>query len=181
MSDLTAKSPPEGRHEEFVCLLTGAHDKLFGYLLSLLGRWHDAQDVLQRSSLLMWQKFDSFEAGTDFVAWASTICFYEAKNFQRRFAQAALKFDDELLATLAAERLKDIEFQGTRIAALEDCLKKVRPTELDLLREAYVEPGKIVELATRLQRSPRTIYNKLNIIRQRLVDCVQRRLQEEIV
>ena len=61
---------PEGtgqRHGEFVELLTASHDKLLGYLLSLLGRWHDAQDVLQRVSLLMWQKFESFEQGTDFV------------------------------------------------------------------------------------------------------------------
>ena len=65
---------PDQRHEEFVGLLTASHGKLLGYLLSLLGRWHDAQDVLQRASLLMWQKFGSFESGTDFMAWASTIC-----------------------------------------------------------------------------------------------------------
>lgn len=28
-------------------LLTASHEKLLGYLMSLLGRWHDAQDVLQ--------------------------------------------------------------------------------------------------------------------------------------
>lgn len=53
---------PNERHEQFVGLLTASHDKLLGYLLSLLGRWHDAQDVLQRASLLMWQKFGSFES-----------------------------------------------------------------------------------------------------------------------
>lgn len=46
---------PDQRHEEFVGLLTASHDKLLGYLLSLLGRWHDAQDVLQRASVLIWQ------------------------------------------------------------------------------------------------------------------------------
>ena len=71
-----------------MALLTASHDKLFGYLMSLLGRWHDVQDVLQSSSLLMWRKFETYESGSNFVAWASTICFYEAKNFQRLAARS---------------------------------------------------------------------------------------------
>jgi RNA polymerase sigma-70 factor (ECF subfamily) len=166
------------RHEEFVTLLTASHHKLLGYLMSLLGRWHDAQDVLQRSSLLMWQKFETYEEGTNFVGWASTICFYEAKNFQRQAARSPLKFDDELLATLASERLDDLELQGRRIAALELCLNEVGSADRELLRTAYDEHGGIANLAIRMQRAPRTLYNKLNLLRRRLIECVQRRLQE---
>lgn len=168
---------PNDRHEEFVTLLTAAHDKLLGYLMSVLGRWHDAQDVLQSSSLLMWRKFETYESGSNFVAWASTICFYEAKNFQRQAARSHLKFDDDLLATLATERILDLDLQGQRIAALELCLNEVGPAERELLRTAYDEHGGIIELAARLQRAPRTLYNKLTLLRRRLTECVQRRLQ----
>lgn len=162
-------------------LLTAAHNKLFGYLMSLLGRWHDAQDVLQSSSLLMWRKFETYEPGSNFVAWASTICFYEAKNFQRLTARSHLKFDDDLLATLASERLVDLDQQGRRIAALEECLDEVGPAEREFLRSAYAEHGGIADLAAKLQRAPRTLYNKLTILRRRLTECVQRRLQEKAV
>ena len=168
---------PNDRHEEFETLLTAAHDKLLGYLMSVLGRWHDAQDVLQSSSLLMWRKFETYESGSNFVAWASTICFYEAKNFQRQAARSHLKFDDDLLATLATERILDLDLQGQRIAALELCLNEVGPAERELLRTAYDEHGGIIELAARLQRAPRTLYNKLTLLRRRLTECVQRRLQ----
>jgi RNA polymerase sigma-70 factor, ECF subfamily len=174
----TTTANTNDRHEEFVTLLTGAHDKLLGYLMSLLGRWHDAQDVLQCSSLLMWRKFETYEPGSNFMAWASTICFYEAKNFQRLASRSPLKFDDDLLATLASERLVDLDFQGRRIAALELCLNEVGPAERELLRTAYSEHGGITELAARLQRAPRTLYNKLTVLRRRLTECVQRRLQE---
>ena len=181
MTDPVARPNAQDRHEEFVTLLTAAHEKLLGYLMSILGRWHDAQDVLQCSSLLMWRKFETYESGSNFVAWASTICFYEAKNFQRLAARSHLKFDDDLLATLAAERLDDLDLQGGRIAALELCLNEVQPAELELLRTAYAEHGGIIELAARLQRTPRTLYNKLTILRRRLTECVQRRLQEGAV
>lgn len=149
--------------------------------MSLLGCWHDAQDVLQRSSLLMWQKFETYGADSNFVAWASTICFYEARNFQRLAARSPLRFNDELLATLAAERLDDLEFQSQRIAALELCLKEVGSADRELLDAAYAEHGAIAHLASRLQRAPRTLYNKLTLLRRQLIECVQRRMQERTV
>ncbi|WP_397569979.1 sigma factor [Schlesneria sp. T3-172] len=168
------------RHEEFVTLLMAAHDKLLGYLMSLLGSWHDAQDVLQNCSLLMWRKFDTYEPGSNFVAWASTICLYEAKNFRRHVARSPLKFDDDLLATLATERIADLDLQKRRIAALELCLNKLGKSELELLHASAKEYGGIVQMAAQLQRAPRTLYNKLAVLRRRLMECVQRRLQETV-
>jgi RNA polymerase sigma-70 factor (ECF subfamily) len=36
------------RHETFVRLLNESHRRLLGYLMSLLGNRHDAEDVRQR-------------------------------------------------------------------------------------------------------------------------------------
>ena len=170
---------PNERHEEFVGLLTAAHDKLLGYLLSLLGRWHDAQDVLQRASLLMWQKFGSFESGTDFTAWASTICFYEAKYFQRTASRSAAHFDEDLLALLSAERAEDLKQHERRMEALETCLASLREDDCRLLRTSCAGHGDITALAEQLGRAPRTLYNKLALLRRLLADCVMNRLQEE--
>lgn len=159
-------------------MLTASHGKLLGYLMSLLGRWHDAEDVLQRASVLMWQKFDAFEPGTDFVAWASTIAFYEAKNFQRLTARSPLQFDDDLLATLSVERLQDLTQHEGRMAALRQCLEKLEASDQNLLHAAYEKHGGVAELAARLNRAPQTLYNKLNHLRRLLAFCVQRRLEE---
>jgi RNA polymerase sigma-70 factor (ECF subfamily) len=166
------------RHEEFVGLITASHDKLLGYLLSLLGRWHDAQDVLQRASLLMWQKYGSFESGTDFMAWASTICFYEAKTFQRTASRSPVHFDDDLLALLSEERVEDLMYQERRMEALENCFDKLREDDRRLLRASCAGHGDITALAGRMGRAPRTLYNKLAILRRLLADCVVNRLQE---
>lgn len=170
---------PDHRHEEFVGLLTASHDRLLGYLLSLLGRWHDAQDVLQRASVLMWQKYGSFESGTDFMAWASTICFYEAKVFQRTASRSPLHFDEDLLALLAEERLEDLKHQERRMEALETCFDTLRDDDRRLLRASCAEHGDITALAARMGRAPRTLWNKLAILRRLLADCVMNRLQEE--
>lgn len=159
-------------------MLTASHDRLLGYLLSLLGRWHDAQDVLQRASLLMWQKFGSFEPGTDFLAWASTICFYEAKTFQRTASRSAAHFDDEMLALLAAERLEDLRGLERRMVALESCLQTLREEDRRLLQVSCSGHGDIAALAERTGRPRSTLYNKLSHLRRLLAECVMNRMQE---
>src|SRR3954465_14738503 len=147
------------RHAEFVAALTASHGQLHGYLRGMLGRRQDAEDVLQRASVLMWQKFGSFEAGTDFMAWASTICFYEAKNFLRLAARSPLRFDDDLLSTLAAERFEDLPSREQRLSALEGCFANLGDAEQRLVRAAYLnrDDSGIGALAAQMNRAPQTL------------------------
>ena len=166
------------KHETFVRLLNESHRRLLGYLRSLLGNRHDAEDVLQRASMTMWRRFETFEPGTDFMAWASTVAFYEAKNFQRVTARSQLRFDDELLNTLAAERLDDLQHLDERFDALEHCVGKLDAANRKLVEAVYGEDADIVAMAAQIGRAPQTLYNRLNVIRRALADCVERRLAE---
>ena len=184
MSETNAS--PE-RHAEFVRLLNAGHRRLLAYLVSLLGNRHDAEDVLQRSSMTMWRKFGSFETGTEkledqgvakFLAWASTVAFYEVKNFQRAAYRSRLYFSDELMQLMADERLGDLRNTDVRIEALDHCLTKLDEPSLQLVEAAYLTEGSLAKLAEKLGRAPQTLYNKLNIIRRLLAECVSRRLAE---
>lgn len=174
---MTGATPePHDRHAEFVGLLTASHSRLLGYCLSLVGRRHDAEDVLQKASLTMWRKFDTFTSGTDFLAWATSVCFYEAKNFQRLAARAPIAFDDHLLAIMAVERLEDLTHHEERLAALDACLDALPEKDRLLLEAAYVDRSGIARLAEQLGRAPQTLYNRLNTLRRSLAACVGRRL-----
>jgi RNA polymerase sigma-70 factor (ECF subfamily) len=128
--------------------------------------------------MTMWRRFETFEPGTDFMAWASTVAFYEAKNFQRVTARSRLRFDDDLLNTLAAERLDDLRHLDERFDALEHCVGKLDAANRKLVEAVYGDDADIVALAAQLGRAPQTLYNRLNVIRRALADCVERRLAE---
>ena len=170
---------PEPDQAEFVGLLTQSHQRLLGYLRSLLGNRHDAQDVLQRASVTMWRRFDTFEPGTDFLAWACTVAFYEARNFLRVAARSRLRFDDDLLERLAAERVEDLRHFDPRLDALEHCVQRLDETQRDLVHAVYQEDADIGTLADRLGRAPQTLYNRLHLIRRALAECVERRIAGE--
>jgi RNA polymerase sigma-70 factor, ECF subfamily len=153
--------PPE-RQEEFVRLLNGAHALLLRYVRSLVVNRHDAEDVLQRASVVMWRRFATFDPGTDFVAWATTVAFYEARNFQRVTGRSRLAFD--------------LRQSNLRMELLEGCVEKLEDTQRDLVTAIYVDGRDVGAVAEQSGRAPQTIYNKLTGIRKALAECVQQQL-----
>jgi len=110
------------------------------------------------------------------VAWATTVAFYEVRNFQRLAGRARLEFDDELLALLAAERAQDVPWWSPRMEALAGCVEKLDPAQRLLVESVYEQGAEIADLARRQGRVPQTLYNQLGSIRRALAECVQRRL-----
>lgn len=167
-----------GAQEEFVRLLNDAHALLLRYVMSLLGNRHDAEDVLQRASVVMWRRFATFEPGTDFIAWATTVAFYEVRNFQRVTGRCRLEFDDELMHMLAVERVEHVRQWSRRTEALELCVEKLDPANRALVEAVYTEGKPAHEVARQQGCATKTIYNKISFIRRVLAECVQRRLAE---
>jgi RNA polymerase sigma-70 factor, ECF subfamily len=88
-------------------------------------------------------------------------------------------FSEALLDILAAERVGDMAHTNARHDALEHCMGKLDDSGRQLVEAAYVEGSDIGLLAEQLGRARQTLYNKLNIIRRSLADCVTQLLAEE--
>jgi len=167
MEPAAVGKPPEAFLKEFAL----HHDRLFAYLFSLLPHRPDAEDVFQRTSLILWQKFDQWDPASDFLAWACGVAFYEVRNFIRVASRDRLRFGEGLLETLSKERTAALKQRDDRVAALQECLKKLDQGERDLLQRAYVDEESIRELAARDGRAAQTLYNRLNLLRKRLLEC----------
>jgi RNA polymerase sigma-70 factor (ECF subfamily) len=182
MSDPTQPNTPPpvdpAQQEEFVRLLNGAHSMLLRYIVSFLSSRPDAEDVLQRASVTMWRRFSTFEQGSDFVAWATTIAFYEVRNFQRVTNRSRLEFSDALVQTLANERGQDIRKWDRRFEALERCVQKLDPASRTLVDALYSGEMTAGDLASKQGKSIQSIYNKISGIRRALAECVQKQLVE---
>lgn len=73
---------------EFIKLLTGHQSALRAFIVSLMPGSPDVQDVLQDTNVVIWEKMDSFEPGTNFKAWVFTIA--------RNMVKAQLKKNRQL-------------------------------------------------------------------------------------
>ncbi|MEX0718198.1 MAG: sigma-70 family RNA polymerase sigma factor [Planctomycetaceae bacterium] len=165
-----------GRGEEFVQLFTRHQRRLYLYVLSLIGDPVEAEEVLQETNVVIWSKFDQFEKGTNFHAWACRIATYQVLKHRERRQRDKLYFSDDFIQTIAAEGRFDSDQSDLRRVALVECLKKLRERDRELIRQRYA-PGETGKgIAERLGRPANSVYQSLGRIRRTLLECITRRL-----
>lgn len=53
----------------FIQLYAQHQTQLFRYVASLVPQLQDAEDVLGRVTVVLWENFDAYQPGTNFLAW----------------------------------------------------------------------------------------------------------------
>ncbi|MBA4186558.1 MAG: RNA polymerase subunit sigma-70 [Planctomycetaceae bacterium] len=163
----------------FVCEVTANQRRLYAFILSLVRIPNDADDVLQETNLVLWQKASEFTPGTNFTAWAFSIARFQVMAFRKRQKRSRESFDDTLIELLADDAEAHIDESDARRAALRGCIRKLRPEHAALIAERY-EPGACVnEIARRAGKSPKALSEQLARVRTILLKCVTRTLAAE--
>jgi RNA polymerase sigma-70 factor (ECF subfamily) len=168
-------APPNNEadsRKRLMALITRHQRQIFAYIYTLVPDRHDAEDLLQETSVVICEKFDEFTPGTDFVAWASQIAWWRIRYSRQKFARAKVVFDDHLLESVAHTASTMREELDDRHEALASCLQKLPARDRELVLTRY-EPGcGVAEAASRSGRSMDAAYKALNRLRKLLHDCV---------
>ncbi|MBI1369783.1 MAG: sigma-70 family RNA polymerase sigma factor [Planctomycetes bacterium] len=153
-------------------------DRVYAFIGTLLPNRTDAEEVFQQTSLVLWRKWEQFEAGTDFVKWACTIARYEVLNYIRRGDRSPQAFSSDVIELLADERRKiDTQLDDRRVA-LRHCIDTLPPRQRELVEQAYSGVEAINEIATRLGQTSNALYLSLRRIRHALAECIRQRVAE---
>lgn len=170
--------PPEviESRKELMALMTRHQRRIFSYIYTLVPRRHDAEDLLQETSLVICEKFREFRQGTDFVAWACQIAYWRIRYSRQKYARAKVVFDQDVLDAVAKTAGTMAQELDERHEALAHCLQKLHARDRELVLTRY-EPGfGVKEAASRSGRSMEAAYKALSRIRTALFDCVTHQL-----
>lgn len=165
-----------GHQAEFVRLLTDSQPSLLAYAATLVGNLEEARDVLQEANVVLWQKADTFELDSNFLAWARKIVYYRVLAQIRDRGRQRVVFDDEVVRALAAD--DDLEDASEARLALRDCITQLSKEHRTLIVSRYYEQDSIEELSRRLKRTSGAIRNGLMRIRRTLMTCVEAKMAE---
>jgi RNA polymerase sigma-70 factor (ECF subfamily) len=171
-------SSESNRAEAFLALHLQNHNRLAAFVHILVPAWHDAEEIIQDTLMVLWRKFNEFDPSTSFFSWAARVAQYEVLNYRRKNRHRELYLDDEVLSALAStaiERMDDLELQR---AALENCIKKLPDRDRELLRLRYCEGGTIQIAAEAMRRTTGHVQRLLRKVRSGLLRCVHVRLAE---
>ncbi|MGB0580737.1 MAG: sigma factor [Limisphaerales bacterium] len=78
------ESPNPAKVEEFIELLTKHDQMLTGYVMSLVYRTADAQDILQDTKMALWRSMARFQSGTNFGAWARKTALHRILAYRKK-------------------------------------------------------------------------------------------------
>lgn len=172
-------SETEQRNREFLVLL-GRHElRVAACVHALVPSWQEAEDILQETRLQLWQEFDKFQPGSDFLAWARTVARYVVRTHFKQSSRKPLFLSSEVGDMVLEKVVQKTERSDRRLEMLADCVRKLTEESVDLLRRCYVDRQKIKDIAIELQRSLTGTYSALSRIRRDLFDCVQERLRKD--
>jgi RNA polymerase sigma-70 factor (ECF subfamily) len=170
---------PAERMAEFVELYSRYYPRLQYYLMALLPSANDAADVLQESSLVLWEKFATYESGTNFYAWACKIARFQALKYRNRMGRSAKLLDDAVLEKLSEEAMGDEIDPAASLEALAYCLERLSERNRSLIRRRYQPNVSVREMAAEVGCSANALSKLLGKIRHLLMDCVERKLSSE--
>ena len=167
---------------EFMRQLTLHQSAVLAYIRSLMPGCSGAQDVLQETNIILWEKKNEFTLGTNFKSWAFAVARYEVLR-QRRWLRRNgwLVFSNEVAEQLADELDNQEIDREIELQVLEQCLAKLRPHDLELLRTRYASTCALDEYAHRMNRSTGTMKARLFKIRAALRRCVENSLSAKEV
>ena len=166
------------RHAEFLRLYAKHQHRVLAYILMLVPNRTDAEDLLQDTVVLLWEKFDEFELGTDFAAWACRVAFLTVSNHRKRFTRSKLLFSDDLLEAVADRALELAPHLDDRRDALRECMKRLEDRDRRMIMARYELNGGAKRAADASGRTIGATYKALYRIRKALFDCVTLQVAE---
>ena len=170
--------PRDGATTERFVTLLGAHERaVFTYIYSLTGNWNDAQEVMQRVRIRIWQQFDQYDDTKPFGPWARAIAYYLTLAYRKERSRQKEFFSESLLEAISTTYGEAFDTLDDRREALLKCLQKLRSDQRKTIDRYYSRNEPVVDLAARMGLSSGALRQMLFRIRKILHACVERSLQ----
>ena len=164
-----------GDRQAFEQLLLPHLPTLLAYSRAICGDFHAAQDVVQDTALIAYRNLERFFVEADFAIWLKAIARRQALAARRKLGRHKLAAE----ALLEAAYEPDEEGDTSQQSALQDCLEKLPPASLELIRIRYTEGSGIEDIASKTNTNVDTLRWRMYRLRLGLRDCVERQLRQE--
>lgn len=163
---------------EFVKLLLEHQTALRAYIVSLMPGSDDAEDVLQNTNVVIWEKMSSYQLGTNFQAWIFHIARNMVKaQFRANKRHLSPSMDEDLIHAIdQIWHQRNPRKVTHKQQALDRCLEKLNHNERDLLEVRYTKGNNLEKYAQQVGRPADSLRTSISRIRAKLRNCVQKRL-----
>jgi RNA polymerase sigma-70 factor (ECF subfamily) len=176
-SKKTRNGHEESRYSLFLKLYRQNESALFGFIVKLIPNFSVAEDIMQETLVVMWDKFDTFQEGTSFLAWSKQIARYKVMNFIRKDKDIEVVHFSEYLTDKIAEMDDGISCYETYYEAMHRCVDKLKESNKKIIHLRYIKSMKIKDIAGILGATSNTLSKQMARIHYMLRKCIDRTMQ----
>lgn len=169
---------------EFIRLLTNHQTALRGFIISILPGCQDINDILQDTNVVLWEKMNSYQPGSNFRSWAFAVAknkvmqYWDKQKKQKK--QNKLIISEELILAVAeAKKNETPEHLENKLSALNLCLTRLTSNDRQLVEARYTHSDTLETYATTAGRPAASIRVSLCRIRKKLRECIDKRIALE--
>jgi RNA polymerase sigma-70 factor (ECF subfamily) len=167
-------------HAEYIRLLMSNQARIATYIQALVQNFQDAEDIFQDTAAIAWEKFDEYQSGTNFTAWAITIARYRIQYYWSRNKKSIVRYSDAAVKSIEEHISNTTQRTPGNQRLLDECMQKLPEQDVKLIRMRYSRKITIKAMADELGRSIHGLYSTLSRIHVVLAECIQRhKLAEE--
>jgi RNA polymerase sigma-70 factor (ECF subfamily) len=174
----SARLPADARPatEDFLRMYSLYQKQIYAFIGTYCRNPADIDEVLQETSIVLWNKFREFRSDGEFLPWAFGIARLEVlRHFRTR--KDAFPFDERIFDALVEQRGQEQDAFERRCEALQQCLSKLSERDRVLVEECYRSGVQIKDVADRMRRPVNAVYQSLSRIRRSLFDCISRAIR----
>lgn len=156
---------------------------LIAYLRAAMGDGPALEDVFQETLLTAWRRIDDYDRSRPFGPWLRGIAARIMMAQHRASLRLGQVCDEETLEALSS-RFQALQTQPgdtyeEKLETLQDCLSRLPEHYRDPIVRHYRDDLPVAGLSEQLNLSMETIKKRLQRGRQRLLECLQRKLSLE--
>ena len=158
----------------FTRLLKENQKRIHVYIRIFVPHCADAEDILQETVLVMWQKFDTYVMGSDFAAWGIRIARNFVMKFNQRRFDKRIKFSSDIVRLLEETAVVDAdERDDDRAQAIRQGLARLSEADAELLALKYKKGYTVVKIALMTGRPLQGLYKAMARIHRTLMSNVR--------
>lgn len=163
---------------EFIQQLTKSQSRIYAYILSLVFDADQAEDILQQTNAVLWEKADDFQLGTNFIAWSFRIAWFQVLAFRKRMSRDRLVFDDATVSEVAAAAGEQDEQFELQHRLLRRCLEQLNDRQRDCVRRRYQGESSLQTIAEEMGLNANAVKQLLFRARNALHRCVSSKITQ---
>ncbi|KMT66937.1 RNA polymerase sigma factor [Catenovulum maritimum] len=174
----TIAKAQNGDNAAFAQIIMKYQDDVRAFLAVRMQHIIDADDLAQEAFIIAHRKLKDFDNSRAFSPWIKGIALNQLKDFYRR-SNAHLNSDisdfEEILSDEIENKLSNQD-ENSMLVALEQCLEKVDDKFHKLIKQHYTEGYTVDELTKIHQVKHSAMTMRLHRIREKLRNCIDKRL-----